>query len=91
MGVDECCKNSYTGTSPYVTVFRYTSKKKYANVFLLNLTEGLVCDVLTRLRVPHTGSKVIGYRIVWAEAKTDATSFILDFKNYFCIFLQRNL
>ena len=30
------------------------------------------------------------YRLVWAEAKSDATSVILDFRDNFRIFLQRN-
>jgi hypothetical protein len=32
----------------------------------------------------------VNYRLVWAEAKGDARSVILDLKYYFRIFLQRD-
>jgi hypothetical protein len=34
-------------------------------------------------------SRIFEYRLVWAEAKSDATSVILDFTNYFRIFSQQ--
>jgi hypothetical protein len=32
----------------------------------------------------------LAYRLVWAEAKSDATSVILDLRDNFRIFLQQN-